>query len=186
MFNRLSHLLAATAGTALLAAAAPAAATAAPCPGADQLPRPASLREARVATLCLLNEVRVHHGLRPLHESPRLRRAAERYSRSMVAHSFFDHVSPGGSTLMSRVRATSYLRPNSAWMLGENIAWGTGRLATPAQTVDAWMHSAGHRRNILTPRFREIGIGIVVGAPVRAVAAGQAAATYTTDFGSRG
>ena len=42
------------------------------------------------------------------------------------------------------------------------------------------MRSAGHRRNILNPRFRVIGIGIVRGAPVDA----SAGATYTTDFGS--
>ena len=41
------------------------------------------------------------------------------------------------------------------------------------------MRSAGHRHNILSPRFRVIGIGIVRGAPVSAADG----ATYTTDFG---
>jgi uncharacterized protein YkwD len=185
MLTRLSAALAAAFIAALLAAGTAAAAS--PCPGADDAPRADSLAASRAATLCLLNRVRTSHGLAPLRANPRLRTAAERFSHAMVAHDFFDHVSPGGSTLESRIRATSYLRPNSAWMLGENIAWGTGRLATPAETMNAWMHSAGHRHNILTARFREIGIGIALGAPVRgAVAAGQAAATYTTDFGSRG
>ena len=40
------------------------------------------------------------------------------------------------------------------------------------------MQSADHRQNILNPRFRVIGIGIVSGTPV-----GTAGATYTTDFG---
>jgi uncharacterized protein YkwD len=187
MFHRLSHLLAATAGAAVLAAAAaPAAANAAPasCPGADTLPTPSTIATARAATLCLLNQIRRAHGECPLHGNRRLRRAAQRYSRAMVAHDFFNHVSPGGSTLFTRVRATRYLRSARSWALGENIAWGSGHFATPRDTVSMWMHSAGHRHNILTARFREIGIGIAVGAPVRAVA-GLPAATYTTDFGVR-
>jgi len=44
------------------------------------------------------------------------------------------------------------------------------------------MRSSGHRRNILNARFRDIGIGVVAGAPARVLGA---AATYTTDFGFR-
>jgi uncharacterized protein YkwD len=46
------------------------------------------------------------------------------------------------------------------------------------------MHSPGHRRNILDPRFRDIGIGIALGAPVDA-GASLPGATYATDFGAR-
>jgi uncharacterized protein YkwD len=115
----------------------------------------------------------------------RLRAAAESYSREMVANRFFEHVSPvTGSTLQSRIRAVRYLAGFGSWELGENIAWGSGEFATPAFTVDAWMHSAGHRRNILTRRFRQIGIGVVLGAPAT-VPPELGAATYTTDFGVR-
>jgi uncharacterized protein YkwD len=86
---------------------------------------------------------------------------------------------------MTRVRSTAYLASANGWALGENIAWGAGSLATPTATVRAWMHSAGHRHNILTGRFSEIGIGVVPGAPV-ALPADMNAATYTTDFGTRG
>ena len=44
------------------------------------------------------------------------------------------------------------------------------------------MKSPGHKANILTSRYREIGIGVVEGAPVRT---SLPAATYTTDFGVR-
>jgi uncharacterized protein YkwD len=43
------------------------------------------------------------------------------------------------------------------------------------------MNSPPHRRNILTPGFRGIGLGIAVGSPRYR---GQGA-TYTTDFGYR-
>jgi uncharacterized protein YkwD len=101
----------------------------------------------------------------------------------MVAEHFFGHVAPNGSTLRARVSASGYLRGARAWSAGENIAWGAGRDATPASIVRAWMNSPGHRENILTAGFRDIGIGIALGAP--GGAGGLRAATYTTEFGSR-
>ncbi|HEV3002144.1 MAG TPA: CAP domain-containing protein, partial [Solirubrobacteraceae bacterium] len=69
------------------------------------------------------------------------------------------------------------------WSVGENIAWGSGTLSSPAGIVAAWMASPGHKENLLNPTYREIGIGIVPGSPRSPEMAG--AATYTTDFGTR-
>ena len=146
---------------------------------ADVVPTNASLRKAR-ETLCLLNRERAQHGLRPLRLSKRLGRASLRHSRNMVRKHFFQH-----GTLVARILNARYVTRRQAWLLAENIAWGTGSLATPAQTVRAWMHSPGHRANILNRRFRDIGIGIVLGAPV-IVPVSSGAATYTTDFGVKG
>jgi uncharacterized protein YkwD len=66
--------------------------------------------------------------------------------------------------------------------VGENIAWGSQELATPRSIVNGWMHSPGHRANILNRRFREIGIGVSRGAPEPGF---DRAATYATDFGAR-
>ena len=66
------------------------------------------------------------------------------------------------------------------WSVGENLAWGSGTQATPTSIVAAWMHSAGHRANLLAARFHVIGIGIVSGAPMGS----NGGSTYTTDFGS--
>jgi uncharacterized protein YkwD len=180
-----SHAIGAAALAAALAAAPAPASAASPCRAGDAVPTAATIVQARHATLCLLNQQRHMHGLRRLRSNLRLRSAATAYSWAMVRDDFFNHVSPGGSTLAGRVRKTAYLSSARGWMLGENLAWGAGDLATPRQTVRAWMHSAGHRHNILTGRFREIGIGIAPGAPVR-LPDGMPAATYTTDFGARG
>ena len=154
------------------------------CLDADRTPTVDNAVALRNATLCLLNEERASRGLKPLKANTALRRAAQKHSRRMVQEGFFDHVSPGGSTLISRVkRGTSYLSGALKWSLGENIAWGCGHLATPGETVEGWMGSAGHRRNILNRRFHHIGIGVAIGAPEDAT--GGPAATYTTDFGSR-
>ena len=173
------------AGAVTLVAALSPAAPALACDNADDVPTSGTISEARDATLCLLNMERTSRGLHKLRSNRRLRHAAQSYSRSMVANDFFDHVSPGGSTLVSRVRSRGYLNGANGWSLGENIAWGGSTRATPRQTVDAWMHSAGHKRNILTGGFEEVGIGIAIGAPAE-LPGDMPSATYTTDFGARG
>ena len=147
---------------------------------ANALPTQASLRTARRETLCLLNRERAQRGLRPLRLSKRLSRASEAHSRNMVRKRFFEH-----GNFVARIVNARYVTRRQAWALGENIAWGTGTLGTPAQTVRAWMHSPGHRANILSRRFRDIGIGIALGAPA-VVHVSSGAATYTTDFGVKG
>ncbi len=51
------------------------------------------------------------------------------------------------------------------WTVGENLAWGTDSLSSPGAIMAAWMASPGHRTNILTADYREIGIGAVAGVP---------------------
>ncbi len=144
---------------------------------ADALPTAASLSATRRETLCLLNRERAQRGLRPLRLSPSLSQASAAHSRNMVRKRFFEH-----GNFVARILNARYVTRRQAWALGENIAWGTGSLGTPAQTVRAWMQSPGHRANILSRRFRDIGIGIALGAPA-VVHASSGAATYTTDFG---
>jgi len=160
--------------------AAPAEARAA-CPGAQLTPQRENLGAVRAAVLCLHNQTRAAHGLKPLRENSRLRLAARRHAAAMVARRFFAHTSPGGQTMTDRVRRSGYLRKTAGWTIGENIAWGTQWLATPAQIHGSWLRSPGHRRNILRRDFREVGIGIQLGAPLSA----QPGATYAADFGRR-
>ena len=187
--RRLRFLLPAFAAT--LAIAAPAAnanaahAASAPakhraCAGVNLTPTAASATKVRIATLCLLNRQRTLHGLRRLRAQRSLSHAATNYARLMVSKHFFDHVSPAGSTMAQRIGRTAYLHHTRAWSLGENLAWGAGSASTPAQIVNAWMHSPGHRRNILDPSFKEIGIGVALGAPT-----GASGATYVNEFGRR-
>ena len=154
------------------------------CANTSLKPTRANLEVVRDAVLCLHNRERTSHGLPRLKENPKLRRAAERHSSNMVGSRFFDHTSPGGSTMVDRIRRTGYTARANSWALGENIAWGSGALATAAQIHRSWMNSSGHRSNILQRRFREIGIGIETGLPVR-LSSAQTGATYTTDFGFR-
>ncbi len=147
---------------------------------ANAVPTTASMHAARRETLCLLNRERAKHGMRPLRLNKHLSRASLIHSRSMIRKRYFEH-----GNFVARIVNARYVNRRQAWALAENIAWGTGSLATPAQTVQAWMHSPGHRANILNRRFRDIGIGIALGAPA-AVHVSSGAATYTTDFGVKG
>jgi uncharacterized protein YkwD len=151
------------------------------CRGADRPLGGGHFKQARAAVLCLHNHIRRAHGLHRLRLSASLSRAARRHSRQMVRLSYFEHTSPGGSTLVSRARATGYLRSAFTYSLGENIGWGEGSVATPRAMVRAWMRSPGHRANILHAGFRDIGIGLVARTP-----AGTGGGTFTTDFGRRG
>jgi uncharacterized protein YkwD len=165
-----------------LALGAPSAAHAADCAGADVVPAADNLPVVTQATLCLLNEQRATHGLRALIENQALTGASTTYSRRMVQEAFFAHESPDGMTLVSRVTAVGYLAGRDDWVVGENIGWGQGPLSTPRSMVTAWMHSAGHRENILSVEYREIGLGFALGTPPDRTWG----ATYTTDFGDRG
>jgi uncharacterized protein YkwD len=163
---------------------APAVASAS-CAGADTLPLLSNTADVEATTLCLLNEQRAANGLRPLVRNGVLDRASRAYSQDMVARSFFEHVSPGGSTPRQRMEAAGYsLRGIGSWAVGENIAWGTGLLSTPGKVVSEWMESPGHRENILKSTYREIGIGVALGVPLLRLQAFPGA-TYTTDFGYR-
>jgi uncharacterized protein YkwD len=166
---------------AVAAASAPERGAHQQCAHADTVPVAGNLDEVRAGILCLHNQIRARHGLPPLRENARLRRAALGHSRAMVGERYFEHTTPDGTTMVDRILRARYARPNDGWTIGENLAWGTGPLATARGAVDGWMASPGHRANILRRTYRELGVGIVLGVPV----SDAAGATYTVDFGVR-
>jgi uncharacterized protein YkwD len=159
---------------------APSTASAA-CPGADLMPAPGNLDEVREAVLCLHNEARGERSLPVLREHVRLRRAAAAHTADMVARGYFSHTTRGGETFVERILDAGYARRFDGWQLGENLAWGTGRLATARGVMAAWMDSPDHRRTLLRRAYREVGIGVRLGVPQD----GAVGATYTVDIGVR-
>jgi uncharacterized protein YkwD len=139
---------------------------------------PGDLAAAERATLCLLDHEREAHGLPAFTRDERLDRASRRHSRAMARTHFFAHRGADGTDPIARMRAAGWPRDRGG---AENIAWGARGGSTPAEIVDGWMHSPGHRRNILDPRLRLIGVGIAAGSPEPDEPAD--AAVYTTDFG---
>jgi len=171
--------------TAVLAASllTPVRATASttPCGNSTVAPRLLSLHQMRTSVLCLLNRIRAQHELHPLAYNQALRTSASAHSVSMVVHGYFAHEGPGGS-IDSRISRAGYLAAGARFVIGEDIGGGGGPLGSPMAVVRDWMHSAVHRRNILDPHFRDVGVGVARGFPY---GGGGRAATYTVDFGAR-
>lgn len=124
----------------------------------------AALGQQELALLAMVNEERQERGLQTLTLSPLLCEIARAHSEDMCRRNYFDHIAPapGPASPMDRYLAALGQRPNSA-MVGENIYYRSvtdSVSAYAAQAHDAFMHSPGHRANILTPQYDQAGIGI--------------------------
>jgi uncharacterized protein YkwD len=151
------------------------------CAGSATAPTRVTVPSAQSATLCLINSARAQRGLSRLSATSSLARAASAHSRDMAIRDFFSHDSPDGSTPAQRIGDVGYLAGASTWTIGETIGWGSGDSASPGAIVRMWLHSPPHRAILLSGRYRDVGIGIAVGAPQ-----GGGGATFTGDFGARG
>lgn len=114
------------------------------------------LTSVRSELLRLVNEERRQRGLTPLRLQHQLNFAAQSYAEDMLARDFYGHESPEGTTVMDRARAAGY----RGRMTGENLANGVESVDLVMQE---WMKSEGHRKNILSRRFREVGFGVAIG-----------------------
>lgn len=100
----------------------------------------------------LTNQERTENGLSGLSLNGDLVASARAHSADMAAQDYFDHEGLDESTPGDRIAATGY--EAASW--GENIAAG---YATPQEVVDGWMASDGHRANILSTSYCDIGVG---------------------------
>ncbi|MEG1410554.1 MAG: CAP domain-containing protein [Terrisporobacter sp.] len=103
--------------------------------------------------LRLVNVERSKRGLKPLTLNTKLSSVATTKSQDMINKNYFSHTSPtyGSPFDMMKQFGISY---RSA---AENIAKGQ---TTPAQVMNSWMNSSGHRANILSANYTELGVGI--------------------------
>src|ERR1700693_2538063 len=98
----------------------------------------------RTAMLEQINRARALHGVAPVYPSLKLQAVANHHSDDMMMRDYFAHTSPTGSSVYSRIVGSGFVNGYS-WVGGETLAWGTGILATPRGTVNAWLASPGHR-----------------------------------------
>jgi len=121
----------------------------------------------------LVNVQRAAAGLPALAVNLRLNAAAGFHTTDMirisdlygpeVAH---QHTLYGTSRpqVSDRFDAAGYDTWTTAFAYGENIAYG---FSSAAAVMNAWMDSPGHRANILSATFREIGVAVGVDASGR-------------------
>jgi uncharacterized protein YkwD len=91
--------------------------------------------------------VRILRGVSPLYHSATLKArwitTCHRFTHTPCGHSF-------------RSVFSNYMQGASS--IGENLGWGTGPLARVREMFAGWLHSPEHRKNIVRPEWREIGI----------------------------
>lgn len=104
----------------------------------------------------LTNEKRAEAGLPPVTFNESLSKAAREKGENMLANDYWAHVAPDGTTPWKFFNDVGYKYKYA----GENLA----RDFSNAQSaVDAWMASPSHRENMLSSKYKEIGIAVVEG-----------------------
>jgi uncharacterized protein YkwD len=150
-------------------------------PAGGRITTPTALESG---VLAQLNAIRAEHGLAPLRLNARLSAAATQHSREMGLDGYFRHESADGSAFWKRI-ARYYASSNYGyWSVGENLLWSSPDVA-PAKAMDLWMHSPEHRANILSSRWREIGVAAVHVTSAPGSYKGLTVTIVTTDFGVR-
>ena len=107
----------------------------------------------------LHNQARSQNGVQELCVDSRLVKAARLHAQDMIENDYFSHTSQDGRGPGDRISAQGY-----KWRTyGENVAYGSGSYGTPQNVFDGWMNSEGHRANILSSNFKDVGIGEAIG-----------------------
>lgn len=120
--------------------------------------KPARTAPSRAEIIAETNKARKAHDLKPLRENPILNRMAEERVDDMFWNQYFGHTSPSGEPFEAFSKRVGYRYR----LIGENL----GNIypnATSRKFVEGWMHSPGHRKNILNRNFREIGVAVKKG-----------------------
>ncbi len=138
-----------------------------------------------VAVVKALNGVRADAGLKPLRSSASLRAAARSHSGAMLELGFFGHESADGTAFSERIRRHYTNRGWRMWSVGEALIANQGSTAEPAAIVETWLESPPHRAIILSPTWREAGIGALYAPHAPREFGGTETIVVTADFGLR-
>jgi len=119
--------------------------------------RSAAVSSVAADVIKLTNVERTHYRRGALRANARLMRAAQLQADQMAHAGHMAHVLPDARypRTEDRIAAADY-----RWQtVGENVAFGQ---TNAAKVLDSWMHSRGHRTNILNATFTEMGAGYAV------------------------
>ena len=118
-----------------------------------KVPNLAEVKKLAKEVLVLVNQERAKVGLSALKDNWQLARVARYKSEDMRDKNYFSHTSPtyGSPFDMIKNFGIKYMAA------GENIAMGQ---PTAAAVMKSWMNSPGHKSNILSKNFTELGVGV--------------------------
>lgn len=143
---------------------------------------------AERATRCLVNRERRRHHRRSLRFNENLHQSSAWQAQDMIDYAYFDHQREGGPGFAGRITRFGYTEGANGYTLGENLAWASYGGASAREIVSMWMHSPGHRANILRRQFHEQALaalwvdGNEVGGDY---AGGGPLVIYVNQFGAR-
>ena len=170
---RVCLVLAALGATAILAQAAVATSR-----SEQTLP---SLNHQVIAAV---NRFRVAHGLVALQESAALDSSARQHSLEMGRLGYFAHPSHDGTAFWKRIQRFYPSKSHSYWSVGENLVWASPSLSVAGAMKD-WISSPPHLRNLLTARWRDVGVSAVRVVDAPGYFHGMNVIIITNDFGVR-
>jgi uncharacterized protein YkwD len=110
-------------------------------------------------TFRLLNQKRTEIGLLPLAWNDDLAKVARLHSTNMANYKFFSHKGLDGLQIDGRADSFGFKKWRA---IGENIAYNRGFDNPVEFTVERWMLSDSHRKNLLDKRWTESAVGIAV------------------------
>jgi uncharacterized protein YkwD len=139
---------------------------------AQTSPAPLDRAGAVARVLDLTNSERDKAGLAPLNLSDQLQAAAQSYTVVLASGDCFAHTCGPMPNFADRDAVAGY---DGWWSIGENLAGG---YSSPDEVMAGWMASPGHRANILSVTFTEIGIGVTRGG-------GRFGMYWAEEFGAR-
>jgi uncharacterized protein YkwD len=143
-----------------------------------------SERALETGVLQEINVLRRQHGLVALRLAGPLSAAARQHSESMALEGYFAHESSDGSPFWKRVRRFYSPSGYEYWSVGENLLYSSPDV-DPHGALQLWLSSPKHRENMLTARWREIGLSAVHSDAAPGIFGGAPATIITADFGVR-
>lgn len=110
----------------------------------------------------MTNAVRAKAGVGHLVMDARLMRSAQAKANDMAQKSYFDHANPDGYRMIYWIKPTGY----EFTLAGENLARGFTDID---RLMNGWINSPGHYKNLVEPKFQDMGVGIATGIYENAV-----------------
>jgi uncharacterized protein YkwD len=160
-------------------ASSPATASAATCKHATAPPGTVSKQKLRAAVDCLINRARTRRDIGKLQPNTDLDHLGQSHSRLMVKKTCFRHRCGDEPSVKHRFEQSPYVKGASGFSYSEELGYET----TPKQLVLRLLQHRNHRDVILDGTFRDIGVGVHRGAPVKHVD-GSKFMTYTIELGA--
>jgi uncharacterized protein YkwD len=162
---------------AITSAVSAAAALAA---GSSRLP----LTEFERQTTEQINALRATYGLQPLRFSAALFESADVHCEQMVSGGYFGHRSVTGASFAARIESFYRIGAARYYAVGENLLWNAGPMSS-AEMISRWLKSPEHRRNLLNPTWRQIGLATLSSPSAPGIYDGLAVTVACADFGVR-